>query len=112
MDAIVAGIRARGDRVSVYSHAQLVTQANAMIGPWLVAQAKARIAERKPTNLHKSRRADLQRLSLCKCQVQNGELNHRSPRAGFGRRANARRATGGTQLRALAAIVAQIRRNR
>jgi hypothetical protein len=46
LDAVKAGIRARGDRLSVYSHAQLVAQANAMIGPWLVAQAKAQIAER------------------------------------------------------------------
>ena len=37
--AVKAGIRARGDKLSLYSHAQLVTQANAMIGPWLVAQA-------------------------------------------------------------------------
>ena len=29
-----------------YSHAQLVAQANAMIGPWLVDQAKRQIAER------------------------------------------------------------------
>jgi len=32
---------ARGDKLSLYSHAQLA-QANAMIGPWLVAQAKRR----------------------------------------------------------------------
>jgi hypothetical protein len=32
--------------VQLYSHAQLVAQANAMIGPWLVAQAKRQIAER------------------------------------------------------------------
>ena len=45
MDAVKAGIRARGDKLSLNSHAQLVTQANAMIGPWLVAQAKRQIAE-------------------------------------------------------------------
>jgi hypothetical protein len=41
LDAVKAGIRARGDKVQLYSHAQLMAQANAMIGPWLVAQAKA-----------------------------------------------------------------------
>ena len=51
MDAVKAGIRARGDRVQLYSHAQLVAQANAMIGPWLVAQAKAQIAARSVRNV-------------------------------------------------------------
>ena len=46
LDAVKAGIRTRGDKLSIYSHAQLVAQANAMIGPCLVAQAKAQIAER------------------------------------------------------------------
>ena len=46
LDAVKAGIRARGDKLSLYSHAHLVAQANAMIGPWLVAQAKRQIAER------------------------------------------------------------------
>jgi hypothetical protein len=51
MDAVKAGIRARGDKLSLYSHAQLVTQANAMIGPWLVAQAKWQIADRNSKHL-------------------------------------------------------------
>jgi hypothetical protein len=51
MDAVKAGIRARGDKVQLYSHAQLVAQANAMIGPWLVAQAKAQIAARSVRNV-------------------------------------------------------------
>ena len=42
MDAVKPRIRARGDKLSLYSHAQLIAQANAMIGPWLVAQAKRR----------------------------------------------------------------------
>jgi regulator of protease activity HflC (stomatin/prohibitin superfamily) len=46
LDAVKAGIRARGDKVQLYSHAQLMAQANAMIGPWLVEQAKRQIAER------------------------------------------------------------------
>ena len=51
LDAVKAGIRARGDKLSLYSHAQLVAQANAMIGPWLVAQAKRQIAERNSQHL-------------------------------------------------------------
>ena len=51
LDAVKAGIRARGDKVQLYSHAQLVAQANAMIGPWLVAQAKAQIAARSVRNV-------------------------------------------------------------
>ena len=46
LEAVKASIRDRGDKVSLYSMAQLRAQADAMIGPWLVAQAKARIAER------------------------------------------------------------------
>ena len=44
MDAVKAGIRPRGDKLSLYSHAQLLTIANTMIGPWLVPKAKAQIA--------------------------------------------------------------------
>ena len=43
LNAVKAGIKARGDKVQLYSHAQLLAQANALIGPWLVAQARARI---------------------------------------------------------------------
>jgi hypothetical protein len=46
MAAVKATIRDRGDKLSVYSPAQLRAQADAMIGPWLVAQAKDRIVER------------------------------------------------------------------
>jgi hypothetical protein len=99
LDAVKLTIRDRGDKISLYTPAQLRAKADAMMGPWLILKAKGRIAERNSTNLHKSRRADLQRLSLCKCQVQNGELNHRSPRAGFRRQANARRATGDSASR-------------
>src|ERR1700733_12927819 len=41
MAATKAAIRDKGDKLSLYSPAQLRTQADAMIGPWLVAQAKA-----------------------------------------------------------------------
>jgi hypothetical protein len=47
LQAVKASIRDRGDKVSHYSMAQLRAQADAMIGPLLVAKAKARIAERK-----------------------------------------------------------------
>jgi hypothetical protein len=70
MDTVKAGIRARGDKLSLYSHAQLVAQANAMIGPWLVEQAKRQIAERNSRKLHKSRRLDSQALSVCRCHAQ------------------------------------------
>src|SRR5262249_38848274 len=43
LEAVKASIRDRGDRVTLYTLAQLHAQADAMIGPWLVAQAKARI---------------------------------------------------------------------
>ena len=51
LNAVKAEIRARGDKLSLYSHAQLMAQANAMIGPWLVEQAKRQIAERNSTLL-------------------------------------------------------------
>ena len=46
MAATKAAIRAREDKLQLYTAAQLKVMADAMIGPWLVAQAKARIAER------------------------------------------------------------------
>jgi hypothetical protein len=72
MDAVKAGIRARGDKVQLYTHAQLVAQSNAMIGPWLVEQAKRQIAERNSQHLHKSRNAEPQGLSLCETLERNG----------------------------------------
>jgi hypothetical protein len=50
LDAAKATIRDRGDRVTDYSPAQLRVMANDFIGPWLVVQAKARIAARKTVN--------------------------------------------------------------
>jgi hypothetical protein len=84
------------------SHPELIDEARPIVEQWRVEGffgKRAARAAQNSTNLHKSRRADLQRLSLCKCQVQNGELNHRSPRAGFRRQANARRATGDSASR-------------
>ena len=72
MDAVKAGIRARGDKVQLYSHAQLVAQANAMIGPWLVAQAKRQIAERNSQVMSKGERPAVQGLLLNETHAQNG----------------------------------------
>jgi hypothetical protein len=44
LEAAKAVIRDRGDRVTLYTPAQLRAMADEMIGPWLVVQAKARIA--------------------------------------------------------------------
>jgi hypothetical protein len=46
MKAVKASIRDRGDKVAHYTHGQLCAMADEMIGPWLVARAKAKIAER------------------------------------------------------------------
>jgi hypothetical protein len=51
LDAVKASIPDRGDRVMHYSYAPPRAQSDAMIGPCLVAQAKARIAERKSKHL-------------------------------------------------------------
>ena len=72
MDAVKAGIRARGDKVQLYSHAQLMAQANAMIGPWLVAQAKAQIAERNSQHLSNPEVPTNRGLLLNETHAQNG----------------------------------------
>ena len=72
MDAVKAGIRARGDKLSLYSHAQLVAQANAMIGPWLVAQAKRQIAERNSQVMSKVERPADKDFLLNETHAQNG----------------------------------------
>jgi hypothetical protein len=72
LDAVKAGIRARGDKLSLYSHAQLMTQANAMIGPWLVEQAKRQIAERNSQDMSKEERPAIQKLLLNETHAQNG----------------------------------------
>ena len=70
MDAVKAGIRARGDKLSLYSHAQLVIQANAMIGPWLVEQAKRQTCNPQSCDA----RASVQRNSCTEwsCEVIKG----------------------------------------
>jgi hypothetical protein len=71
--AVKATIRDKGDKLSLYSPAQLRAQADAMIGPWLVAQAKARIAGRNSKDLHSQRSAEPQGLPLCEYRDRNGE---------------------------------------
>jgi hypothetical protein len=71
LDAVKAGIRARGDKLSLYSHAQLMTQTNAMIGPWLVEQAKRQIAERNSEHLSNSQKPAPQGLPLNETHAQN-----------------------------------------
>ena len=74
LEAVKASIRDRGDRVTLYTYAQLRAQADAMIGPWLVAKAKERIAERKLKHLHKTRGPTAQALTSCETHVQNGAV--------------------------------------
>jgi hypothetical protein len=70
--ATKAAIRAKGDKLSLYSLAQLRAQAHAMIGPWLVAQAKARIVERNLRVMSKEERPATQGVLLNETHAQNG----------------------------------------
>ena len=70
--AVKATIRDRGDKLSRYSPAQLRVQADAMIGPWLVAQAKARIVERNSKDMCNSKPPASQGVLLNETHAQNG----------------------------------------
>jgi hypothetical protein len=70
--AVKATIRDRGDKLSLYSPAELRAQADAMIGPWLVAQAKARIVERNSQVMSKEERPEPQGVLLNETHAQNG----------------------------------------
>ena len=70
LQATKAAIRARGDRVQLYTKAQLVAQANAMIGPWLVAEAKAKIAARNLKHLSNPRSPEPQGVLLNETHAQ------------------------------------------
>jgi hypothetical protein len=72
MAAVKATIRDKGDKVQLYSVAELRAQADVMIGPWLVAQAKARIAERNSKDMCNSKPPAAQGLSLNETHAQNG----------------------------------------
>jgi hypothetical protein len=65
-------LRRRGDKLSLYSRAQLVAMANAKISPWLVVQLKAQIAERNSKDLHKSQTIEPRALSVCETHERNG----------------------------------------
>jgi hypothetical protein len=54
LDAAKATIRDRNGKVTDYSPAQLRVMANAFVGPWLIVQAKARIAARTVNTLLQS----------------------------------------------------------
>jgi hypothetical protein len=49
LEAVKLTIRDRGDKISFYTHARLRTQAELMMGPWLILKAKERIAQRQKT---------------------------------------------------------------
>jgi hypothetical protein len=72
LEAVKDTIRARGDRITHYSYAQLRAQADEMIGPWLVAQAKARIAQRNSKHLSKQQSAANQSLPSNETHAHNG----------------------------------------
>jgi hypothetical protein len=67
-----AEIRDRGAKISNYTLAQLRTRAEEMIGPWLVAKAKAKIAERNSKLMSNSQRPAAQAVSVNECHAQNG----------------------------------------
>ena len=46
LDAVKETIRARGEKLRDYRYVDLRTQADEMMGPWLILKAKERIAER------------------------------------------------------------------
>ena len=62
------------DKVQLYTPAQLRAQADVMIGPWLVAQARARIAERNSQVTSKEERTATQGLLLNESHAQNGAV--------------------------------------
>jgi hypothetical protein len=63
-----AEIRDRGAKISNYTLAQLRQRAEEMIGPWLVAKARARIVERNANSKARMDRA----LPVNETHAQNG----------------------------------------
>ena len=72
LNAVKEGIRARGDKLRLYSHAQLTVMANELIGPWLIEQVKAQIAARNLKDMSKGERPGVQGLLLNETHAQNG----------------------------------------
>jgi hypothetical protein len=73
LDAVKAGIRATGDKVQHYLPVELQAQANAMIGPWLIAQARARVAERNLRHSSNAERPVAQALPVNLTHAQIGD---------------------------------------
>jgi hypothetical protein len=74
LDAVKAGIRARGDKVQVYSRASLQAMANELSGPWLIEQVKAQIAARNLEHLSNSEVPANRRVLLNETHAQNGAV--------------------------------------
>jgi hypothetical protein len=72
LDLTKAEIRDRGQKISKYTLAQLRIRAEEMIGPWLVAKARARIAERNSKHMSNSQRPAAQGLPMLKTHAHNG----------------------------------------
>jgi hypothetical protein len=72
LEAVKASIRARGDRVTLYNYAQLRAQADQMIGPWFIAKAKERIADRNLKHLSNSQSRANRSLPMNETHAQNG----------------------------------------
>jgi hypothetical protein len=66
-----AEIRDRGQKISKYTLAQLRQRAEEMIGPWLVAKARARIAERNSKHMSNSQARLDRALPVNKAHAQN-----------------------------------------
>ena len=72
LDAAKGAIRDRNDQVCNYSPAQLRVMADEFIGPWLIVQAKARIAERNLRVTCNPQSPALQGLRVNETYAQNG----------------------------------------
>jgi hypothetical protein len=67
-----AEIRDRGAKISNYTLAQMRQRAEEMIGPWLVAHARARIAERNSRHMSNSKVRMDRALPVNETHAQNG----------------------------------------
>jgi hypothetical protein len=71
-EAVLTCIRANGDKISLYTPAQISAWANTMICKWLIAKAKENIAERNLRHLSKSQTLARRGLPLNETHAQNG----------------------------------------
>jgi hypothetical protein len=67
-------VAAGGDKLQLYSHAQLTVMANELIGPWLIEQVKARIAERNSQDMSKGERPAVRGLLLNETHAHKGAV--------------------------------------